>query len=125
VRVFSPLAYLAASLEPGQSFRWPRQYSEQAVYVVEGQLRIDGAEVPAHRMAVLPDRAQVAVESAGGARIALLAGEPLGHRYLWWNFVSSRRERIREAADLWRQGGFDRVAGDEEFIPLPEDRPMP
>jgi redox-sensitive bicupin YhaK (pirin superfamily) len=125
VEVFSPLAYLVAELAPGQSFHWPRQYREQALYVVEGEVGIGGATVPSHRMAVLPDAERVLVSSSTGARIALLTGEPIGHRYLWWNLVSSRRERILEAAERWRAGGFERVPGDEEFIPLPEDRPFP
>jgi len=125
VRVHSPLCYLAAVLPPGQEFTWPRQYPEQAIYVVEGGVEVAGAEVPVHRMAVLPADDSVAVRSAGGARIAVLAGEPLGRRYLWWNFVSSSRDRIRAAAAEWAAGGFERVPGDEEFIPLPEDRPFP
>jgi redox-sensitive bicupin YhaK (pirin superfamily) len=124
VQVFSPLCYLAAVLEPGQSFNWPRQYAEQAIYVVEGQVGLGGQVVPAHHMAVLPDADSVRVSSDEGARIALLAGESIGRRYLWWNFVSSDRERLHSAAKLWADGGFDRVAGDDEFIPLP-DRPMP
>ena len=122
VAVHSPLCYLAAELAPGQSFRWPRQYAEQAIYLVEGALVIAGDAVPVHHMAVLPDADEVLVHSPSGARIALLAGEPIGPRHLFWNFVSSSRERIREAADLWADGGFDRVPGDEEFIPLPEPR---
>jgi hypothetical protein len=60
-----------------------------------------------------------------GARIAVLGGAALdGKRYVWWNFVSSRRERIQQAKDEWAQGRFGKVPGDEiEFIPLPEDRP--
>jgi len=122
VKVYSPLCYLAARLAPGQAFTWPRQYPEQAVYVVEGSVEIEGAAAPAHRMAVLPDRDAVRVACPAGGRIAILAGESVGPRHLWWNFVSSSKERIREAADLWAEGGFDRVPGDEEFIPLPEPR---
>jgi redox-sensitive bicupin YhaK (pirin superfamily) len=125
VPVHSPLCYLAARLAPGQALDWPRQYSEQATYVVEGELSVDGQQVPTHHMAVLPDAGKVRLESQGGARIAVLAGEPVGHRYLWWNFVSSSVARIREAAQQWKDGGFEPVPGDDEFIPLPEDRPFP
>lgn len=125
VKVYSPLCYLAAHLEPGQSFTWPRQYPEQAIYVAEGNLAIDGEKVDVHEMAVLPDAEEVSVSSSKGARIAILAGEPIGPRFLWWNFVSSSAEKIREKAAEWEAGGFDRVPGDEEFIPLPQNRPMP
>jgi redox-sensitive bicupin YhaK (pirin superfamily) len=125
VRVHSPLCYLAAQLQPGQHFDWPRQYSEQAIYVVEGDIAIDGSPVATHCMSVLPDHESVRVESGQGARIAVLAGEPIGDRYLWWNFVASTRERLREAAELWASGGFERVTEDPEFIPLPDNRPMP
>jgi redox-sensitive bicupin YhaK (pirin superfamily) len=119
VSVYSPLFYLAAELRPGQGFDWPRQYAEEAVYVVEGKLTVNDEEVPAHTMAVLPESGTVRIHSGPGARIALLGGEPLGRRHLVWNFVSSRRERIDEALKLWDAGGFDRVDGDDEFIPLP------
>ncbi len=125
VHVYSPLCYLTAKLQAGQCFDWPRQYTEQAVYVVEGSIEVEGSFVPGQRMAVLPDQDSVRVQSTSGARIAVLAGEPIGKRYIWWNFVSSSRARIREAAERWAGGGFDRVAGDDEFIPLPEDRPFP
>ena len=125
VRVFSPLCYLAAKLSPGQHMDWPRQYAEQAVYVVEGSVDIDGSEVSAYNMAVLPDAESVRIGSMNGARIAILAGEPIGERFLWWNFIASSRERLQEAAKIWADGGFERVPGDDEFIPLPENRPMP
>ncbi|MFT5138478.1 MAG: redox-sensitive bicupin YhaK (pirin superfamily) [Lysobacterales bacterium] len=125
VQVYSPLFYLAAKLQPGQGFQWHRQHPEEAIYVVEGSLEIDEAFVPGHNMAVLPDRATISVKSVEGARIAIFGGEPIGERFIWWNFVASSRERIREAAAIWSAGGFDRVEGDDEFIPLPENRPMP
>ena len=125
VRVYSPLCYLAAHLQAGQGFDWPRQYPEQAIFVVEGSIEVEGSAVPGQRMVVLPAQDSVRVHSERGARIALLAGEPIGQRHIYWNFVSSNRERIRAAAEKWAAGGFERVAGDEEFTPLPDDRPLP
>jgi redox-sensitive bicupin YhaK (pirin superfamily) len=125
VRIFSPLCYLAAEMEAGQDFEWPRQYSEQAIYVVEGSIEIDGETVPPQNMVILPDAESVQVNCRDIARIAVLAGEPIGPRFVWWNLVATTRERIREAAETWAAGGFDRVPGDDEFIPLPTDRPMP
>lgn len=120
VSVYSPLCYIAAELAAGQAFTWNRHYAEEAIYVVEGAIVIDDETVPAHTMAVLPAADSVRVLSEGGARIAVLGGEPLGPRYLVWNLVSSSRERIDEALALWDSGGFDRVDGDDEFIPLPD-----
>lgn len=120
VAVFSPLCYLVATLAPGQRFDWIRHYPEEAVYVIDGSVEINDETFASHRMVVLPDAEHVRVASKDGAMIAVLGGEPLGKRFLEWNFVSSSRERLAAAAKLWDQGGFDRVPGDEEFIPLPE-----
>ncbi len=120
VTVYSPLYYLAADFEAGQSVTWPRHFPEEAIYLVGGSLEIAGEAVPEHRMALLPEGDEVRIHSPDGARIALLGGEPIGPRFLVWNFVSSDRERIREAAELWKSGGFDRVPGDGEFIPWPD-----
>jgi redox-sensitive bicupin YhaK (pirin superfamily) len=60
----------------------------------------------------------------GPARAVLVGGAPLGPRHVWWNFVSSRKERIVQAADDWQAGRFESVPGETEFIPLPERRPV-
>jgi redox-sensitive bicupin YhaK (pirin superfamily) len=65
------------------------------------------------------------ISAASDARVLLLAGEPLdGERFLWWNFVSSRRGRIAQAAAEWKAGRFARVPGESEFIPLPDNAPQ-
>jgi redox-sensitive bicupin YhaK (pirin superfamily) len=61
--------------------------------------------------------------ASADARVVLIGGEPLGHRHIWWNFVSSRKERIVQAADDWAAMRFPPVPGETEFIPLPERRP--
>jgi redox-sensitive bicupin YhaK (pirin superfamily) len=125
VHVYSPLCYLAAQIQPGEKFEWVREYPEEAIYVVEGNVSINHMNVPAHHLAVFPEQGSISVQADETARIALFGGKPLGKRYLWWNFVASNPQRIREAAERWANGGFDRVEGDDEFIPLPENRPMP
>lgn len=125
VQVFSPLCYLAVQLAAGQSFNWPRQYAEEAVYVVEGRIDIAGTAVRAHQMAVLPADGSNLISSTSGATLAILGGEPLGRRFVWWNFVASERTMIKEAARRWADGGFAAVPGDDEFIPLPDNRPIP
>jgi len=120
VATYSPLCYLAAELAPGAAFDWSRHYPEEAIYVVEGEVAVEGEVIEAHTMAPLGGRDGCRVASGKGARMALLGGESLGCRHLTWNFVSSRRARIGEALALWDAGGFDRVPGDDEQIPLPD-----
>ncbi len=62
----------------------------------------------------------LALRAEQDSRVMIIGGEPLGERHVWWNFVSSSRERIEQAKDDWRKGHFGLVPGDDEFIPLPE-----
>jgi redox-sensitive bicupin YhaK (pirin superfamily) len=73
-------------------------------------------------MVVLPEATAVTVQSDQANRIVLVGGAPLGHRFIVWNFVSSRKERIVQAQDDWRAQRFDTVPGETEFIPLPEKK---
>ncbi len=123
--VFSPLVYAALVLAPGATAELPRGYPERAVYVAAGTITLGGREWQAGQMLVL-DAAAAAITSPGGARVMVLGGEPLGERFLYWNFVSSRRERIAEAAADWRAGRMKLPDLDAaEFIPLPEDPTQP
>lgn len=117
----SPTLYLEADLKPGQALTLPDDVGERAVYVAAGALRTAGAELAAHSMAVLADRRGITLEAIAESRIALVGGESLGPRHIWWNFVSSRKERIEQAKADWREGRFPGVPGDAEFIPLPEE----
>jgi redox-sensitive bicupin YhaK (pirin superfamily) len=127
VTTYSPLFYLHVRLGPGAEFRLPAEYSERAAYVVHGRITI-GPDSTAHavrEMIVFDDREEILVRALEDAEVMFLGGEPLGRRYIWWNFVSSRRERIREAAADWQAGRFPLPASDnKEFTPLP-DRPLP
>ncbi|HWH73674.1 MAG TPA: pirin-like C-terminal cupin domain-containing protein, partial [Methylibium sp.] len=76
--------------------------------------------VEAHTLVVLPDDAAVTLAAPAGARVALIGGAPLGPRLLWWNFVSTRKERIVQAAADWQADRLGHVAGETERIPLPE-----
>lgn len=120
--VFAPMFYVDAALEAGASAALPQEYAERAVYVVSGEVEIDGMPQGAGRMIVVAARDEVAVRAVGPARVMLLGGAPLdGPRHLWWNFVSSSRERIEQAKRDWREGRFAPVPGDDERIPLPDD----
>lgn len=122
VRTLSPLFYVEASLGAGQELPLPREHEERAAYVVEGTVA-SGAEVAtAGKMLVFARGGEPVLKSENGARVMLLGGAPLdGPRHIWWNFVSSSKERIEQAKRDWKEGRFAKVPGDEvEFIPLPE-----
>ncbi len=117
--------YLDIALAAGARLELPALAPEMAVYPVLGGLRIDGAPLAVANMAVLAAGQGAVLETDGPARLAVIGGLPLdGHRYLWWNFVSSRKERIKQAANDWAEDAMGQVPGDDERIPLP-DRPLP
>jgi hypothetical protein len=123
VAVHSPLFYADAELAPGASLPLPDQHEERGVYVVRGTVQIADARFEAGRMLLFRAGDHVSVQAGpDGARLLLLGGAAMdGPRYLFWNFVSSSRERIEQAKADWRAGRFGKVAGDEkDFIPLPE-----
>jgi redox-sensitive bicupin YhaK (pirin superfamily) len=123
VATLSPTLYLDLRLDPGAELPLDQPADERAVYGIEGSYRLDGLAVPAGQMAVLEAGSRpLLVAGPDGARVALVGGAPLGHRHLWWNFVSSRKERIVQAQDDWEAGRFAPVPGDTEFIPLPPRR---
>ena len=130
VPTLSALFYVDVELRPGARLVVPATYPEQALCVVDGQVDLgrDGV-FDAGRLLVLKPGVSITVAGAGAtpARLMLLGGEPLdGARYLSWNFVSSSRERIAQAADDWRAQRFPRVPGETEFVPLPDppNRPV-
>ena len=122
VPVFSPTLYLAGDLRAGASFGLDDEHEQRAVYVVDGGLQVDGAEVGAHTFAMLPAHGAVSMRALADARVVILGGAALdAPRHLWWNFVSSSRERIEQARRDWTEGRFGLIPGDDrEFIPLPE-----
>ena len=117
---FGDTLYLDVQLAPGGSIVLDGLPEESAVYAPIGAIAVDGEAIPANTMAMLEPGARVAVSSSAGARFVLVGGAPLdGRRYIFWNFVSSRRERIEQAARDWETNAFVPVPGDEERIPLP------
>jgi redox-sensitive bicupin YhaK (pirin superfamily) len=123
VPVFSPSACADARLAPGARLEVPADHEERAAYVAEGEVEEGGAAFGAGQLLVFRPRAPVVLRARASSRLLVLAGEPLdGPRHVWWNFVSSSRERIEQAASDWAAGRFAPVPGDDERIPLP-DRP--
>jgi len=109
-----------AHLQPGQSLLLP-EAEERAVYVAEGALKVGESTLPEYSLAVFSAEDEVVLDAVQEARITIIGGETLGRRYIEWNFVSSRKERIEQAKADWKNGRFPKVPGDEEeFIPLPE-----
>ena len=116
----SETLYVEVILEPGQSVEVPKA-QELAVYVVEGSVAIGRQRVDAGVLAVLAAGASGTVSAESAARIMFAGGDALdGDRYIWWNFVSSSRERIEQAKKDWREQRFAGVPGEDDFIPLPE-----
>ena len=120
VKTVSPTLYAEAFVPDGHSFALPDEV-ELAIYVVQGEADIDGDNAPKFALSVV-DTSQVRTITAhGDTRLAIIGGDPLGRRHLWWNFVSSRPERIEQAKQEWRSGAFGDIPGDnDEFIPLPD-----
>ena len=121
VQTFSNLFYADAVLQSGAALALGAKHEERAIYLVEGTVEIGGQLFEAGRLLVFSSGDEIAVKAESAARILLLGGEPMdGPRHIWWNFVSSSRERIEQAKADWKAQRFPPVAGDAEFIPLPE-----
>ncbi len=125
VAVSSPLFYADAALAPGSSLPLPDEHEERGAYIVEGTVEVAGTRFEAGRMLLFRARDRMSLRAGPeGARLLLLGGAAMdGPRFIFWNFVSSSRERIEQAKADWKEGRFGKVPGDEkEFIPLPEAR---
>lgn len=122
VKTTSDTLYADLRLAPGAKVKIPADAEERAIYTLEGDVSISGDVFPAERLLVFRPGDEIVVSSERGAHFMLFGGASLGSkRYIWWNFVSSSKERIEQAKEEWKTGRFDIVPGDEkEFIPLPE-----
>ncbi|MEX0807652.1 MAG: pirin family protein [Dongiaceae bacterium] len=121
VAVFSDTIYAEVTLAPGARLPIGAEHEERAIYVLSGRVRIAGDEFADGRLLVLRPGDAITVSSETGARFMVLGGETMdGPRHLWWNFVSSSKERIEQAKADWKEGRFPKVVDDNEFIPLPE-----
>ncbi len=126
VQVSSPLFYLHVVLDEGARFGLPRGYSERGVYIVKGSLEVNGITYSAGKLLVFTSGVDPLIIGKENSTLMMLGGEHLGNRYIWWNFVSSRKERIEQAKEDWKQGRIILPPADNtEFIPLPLDRSRP
>jgi len=120
VKAASETLYVEIKLEPGAGINLPAA-EELGVYVVSGNIELDSQAVSDGVLAVLKKGASASVNTAGGAHIMICGGDTLeGERIVWWNFVSSSRERLEQAKRDWKLGNFAEVPGEPDFIPLPE-----
>jgi len=126
VKTNSSMFYLHVVLEPEIRFGLPTGHSERAVYVAHGSISLNGKIYTKGKLLVFTKSMDPVIVAKEKATLMLLGGEPLGERYIWWNFVSSRKERIEQAKEDWKQGRISLPPNDQDvFIPLPEDRSKP
>jgi redox-sensitive bicupin YhaK (pirin superfamily) len=122
VRVLSPTIFVDAAMTAGQTLELPEGYAELAIYVVEGRITCDDVAFVQGTMLIPREGQRPGVRAEQESRVVIVGGASLdGERFLFWNFVSSRKERLEQAKRDWKEGRFPKVPGDElEFIPLPE-----
>lgn len=126
VKIHSPLFYLHVNLDSGTKMDLPSGLSERAIYIAKGGVEISGNFYTQGQMVVFAKNEMPLILAKGKTTLMLLGGEPLGERFIWWNFVSSRRERIEQAKADWKAGRIVLPPTDnKEFIPLPDDRSRP
>jgi hypothetical protein len=127
VKVFSPTFYVDAQFAAGSSLPLTDEHEERAAFVVEGDVEIGGTTYREAQMIVFGKGERATITAKTKARVMLLGGAPLdGDRHVWWNFVSSSRERMERAKEDWKAMRFGTIPGDDkEFIPLPPDKPPP
>ncbi|MCJ2177758.1 pirin family protein [Novosphingobium album (ex Hu et al. 2023)] len=121
VKVHSPLFYMHWEMQADAARTLPSEYKERAVYVAAGTVEVAGQKLVAGQMAVLQPGLAVPTLALEAATVMALGGEPIGERFMLWNFVSSSKDRLEQAAEDWRQQRMKLPDGDDqEFIPLPD-----
>ncbi len=126
VKTNSPLFYLHVVLQQGAKFALPKEHQERGFYIVKGSIEVSGVPYEQGKMLVFSKAADPLIIAREETTLMLLGGEPLGERFIWWNFVSSRKERIEQAKEDWKQGRIILPPNDnKEFIPLPGDHSKP
>jgi hypothetical protein len=125
VRTHSPLFYAHLEMEPGAVAEVPDQHQERALYIAAGAIEIHGERYEAGQMVVL-DAGSSHFKAKSHSTVMVLGGEPIGERHLFWNFVSSSKDRLAQAAADWKAGRMKLPdADDADFIPLPDDLALP
>lgn len=126
VKIHSPLFYIHVVLNKQATLGLPKEHEERAVYIAKGSIEFNNRTYEPGQLLVFRKNSEPTVQALEQSTLMLLGGEPLGERFIWWNFVSSRKERIEQAKSDWQQGKIILPPNDnKEFIPLPEDRSRP
>ena len=122
VKTKSPLFYMHVILQQDAAFGLPKEHSERGFYIVKGSVEVSGNAYHAGQMLLFTTNADPLILAKENTTLLLLGGEPLGERFIWWNFVSSRKERIEQAKEDWKQGRIILPPNDnKEFVPLPDE----
>lgn len=122
VKTHSPLFYLHVVLKQGAHFGLPKEHAERGIYIAKGSLELAGTTYSAGQMLVFTKGTDPLLIANEPTTLMMMGGEPLGERHIWWNFVSSRKERIEQAKEDWNRGRIILPPTDnKEFIPLPPD----
>jgi hypothetical protein len=127
VNTLSEMIYAEIVMAPGTRYSVPREQVERAFYLIDGAVTVDGQPFGPSELVILKPHAEIVLMSDTGARLVVVGGEPFPEqRFIYWNFVSSRADRIEQAKQDWRERRFAAVPEDDrEFIPLPDDPPPP
>lgn len=126
VKTYSPLVYAELALQPGAPLPIPEGHTELGVYIVSGALSCGAETFLPNRIVIFEDDAKPQLRAEAATHAMLIGGAPVGKRYIFWNFVSSSRERIERAKEDWRDRRFPRIPGDDvEFVPLPDKAFLP
>lgn len=120
VHSYSPTLYIECRLPAGATLQLPDSHQELAAYIVSGEIQIDNHAFAGGMMAVPCPGKSVQLVAGTDSHVMLIGGEPVGKRHIWWNFVASSKQRIEKAKADWKQGRFDDIPGETEFIPLPD-----
>lgn len=119
VPVRSPTVYAELKLQAGTSLSIPAEHRERALYLVDGEARLEDDDLPRHSLAVLPEGEEVLLSACGECHLALIGGEPLGARRMFWNFVASDPALLEQAKQRWAIGDWPKVSGESQRIELP------
>ena len=123
VKTHSPLFYLHVILDAGAKLGLPKKHAERGIYIAKGSIEVNGISYTTGKMLVFSNGVDPVIHAKEKATLMLLGGEHVGDRYIWWNFVSSRKERIEQAKADWKEGRIQLPPTDNhEFIPLPGDK---
>jgi redox-sensitive bicupin YhaK (pirin superfamily) len=126
VKTHSPLFYVHVVLDQGIRFSLPKEHSERGAYIVKGSVEVGGITYTAGKLMVFTKGVDPVIIAKEPTTLMMLGGEHLGDRYIWWNFVSSRKDRIEQAKEDWKQGRIILPPMDnEEYVPLPEGKSKP